>query len=245
MLADLQKQFATSCRTGECKSFAGIEERRIEIYRNAVFSGVRRVLEKAYPLTKAALGDEWEQLISEFFANHDCPSPHLWKMPRELYAYVEKRGSEIPWLIELLYFEWIEIEVHMGPDISVECQDDGDILSDPLVMNPEHRLTRFTYPVFREKTEHLRPGAHFLFTYRHPGICDVRFLELSPLLAVAIASLAIHPMPVPEVVELSCDQLGLSFDEKICENVLEFFENMLAQGAALGFTSRGDHSCDS
>lgn len=176
MLADLQAQFTHCCRTGEVKSIAGIEERRIEIYRNAVFGGVRRVLEKAYPLTMAALGDQWEPLILEFFANCDCPSPHLWQMPRGLYEYIKEKGSDIPWLAELLYFEWIEIEVHMGPDISVDCQDEGDILSDPLVINPEHRLTRFTYPVFRDPPERLKPGAHFLFTYRHPGIFDVHFL---------------------------------------------------------------------
>ena len=105
MLSDLQESFARCCRTGDTESFAGLEERRLEIYRKAVFNGVKRVLDKAYPLAQAALGPDWDPLCMEFFANHDCSSPQLWQMPQGLVDYVTGRGTDIPWLLELLYFE--------------------------------------------------------------------------------------------------------------------------------------------
>lgn len=168
MLADLQEKFVRCCRTGEIEPVADVEERRLEIYRGSIFGGIVRVLNKAYPLTRAALGKDWEPLTHEFFANHECCSPQLWKMPKGLHDYVKERGTEIPWLLDLLRFEWLEIEVHMGPDIVSESVMEGDIWSDPVVINPEHSLDHFTYPVWRDKGCVLTAGSHFLFTFRHP-----------------------------------------------------------------------------
>ncbi len=235
MLAELQEKFARCCRTGELEAVADVEKRRLEIYRKAIFGGILRVLNKAYPLTREALGEGWEPLVNEFFSNHECGSPELWKMPKGLCDYVEGRGTEIPWLLDLLRFEWLEIEVHMGPDVASESVVEGDIRFDPVVINPEHSLDHFTYPVWREKTDALEAGSHFLFTFRHPEICTVHFVEVSPLFAVAVSLLADRSMLVLEALEQACMQLKLSFDEQLCKNGIQFFKNMFAQGGALGF----------
>ena len=62
-------------------------------------------------------------------------------------------GLGKPFLDDLLYFEWMEIEVHTMPDRPFpDYVKEGNVLEDRLAFNPEYEIIRMDYPV------HLYPG---------------------------------------------------------------------------------------
>jgi len=181
---------------------------RLPHYRRLVFNVFFDSLSRAFPIAKSMLGDAlWQELIEDYMRNHDSSSPQVWKMPLEFFEFICEKGYadtlNKPWLNDLLYFEWIEIEVHTMPDITIpNCRPDGDILKDRLVLNPEHRLIHLRYPVHRincEKNDILQ-GDYFLIVYRHPEDLNVRFLEVSAMLAVVLEMLRAEPLSLEEII---------------------------------------------
>lgn len=185
--AAIQHRLGAFCRTGRGDAIPGTVERRLKHYRRLVRNGVMNTLTQAYPITVAALPDEtWEEMVDGFFINHDPASARLWKLPEEFYHYHVSSGTSdrlrLPWLNDLLVFEWTEIDVHTMPDMALpRTVSQGSFLHDPLALNPEFQLLQLEYPVhkaaLREATS--RKGDYFVLVYREPDTGTVHFLDLS------------------------------------------------------------------
>jgi uncharacterized protein len=235
----LQRALADSCRTGCAPVIKGASPDRLEIYRTHVYKGIKAFLRRAYPITEDALGDLlFDQLVRDFMREHKAQSPQVTRMMGELYTYAKRvdyaTRMHRPWLLDLLHFEWIEIEVHRMEDRPApHWKEEGDLWTDPLILNPHHRLDRYSYPVFRVHPSEFdgRQGTYFLFTYRHPEVLNVRFLEVTPLQAVALLAMANEPMPLPEALSLAAEQLHMAEAKEI----ESFTTQLLETRAALGF----------
>jgi hypothetical protein len=188
LLAETAKHFSQFCRTGQLDPSFKLNPKRAQIYYEHVRGGIESALQRAYPLTCHLLKEKrWNALVDAFLAQEDCATPYLWKMPQFLIPFIEKsRWSEqvrIPYLADLADFEWLEIEIYMMPD----CPDKragrkGDLLDDPLVVNPESRIITYSYPVFEKKKlpRSMQKGSYPLLTFRHPQNMQVYFIALSP-----------------------------------------------------------------
>jgi hypothetical protein len=119
--AAICREFLDYCRSKTVSPPAGVNVERAGQYRRLSQNIVFHALRRAYPITAGVIGEEkWHELIAAFFANCDLPSPQLWKMPRILLDFVERTNCseqlKIPYLKDLLAFEWAEIEVFMMSD---------------------------------------------------------------------------------------------------------------------------------
>ena len=194
----LQSELAEYCRTGESVVIQGAKQERLFHYRRLIRNVVYDVLQSAYPITQSLIGEEaFNDLCYNFFVNHNPQNPQYWKMPYELVEFCNKNGYDsklnIPFLTELLYFEWLEIEVHSMPDGDVlPHHESGDLLSGIPVLNPDHKLIHFKYPVHRkiEPNSTLEPANYFVLIYRAPVTGVVKFLELSPVMAILVEVMA-------------------------------------------------------
>lgn len=245
----LQRSFAHFCRTNIPVELPGITSpERMQTYRNLVFSSVCSALEKAYPIAKAALGNNnWDLLVQEFFTNYPCKSPEFWKMPQGLCEYVQQSPGtlkDFPWLSDLLEFEWIEIEVYMMEDMVVpEATAVGDPMELAPIITPEHRLQQFQYPVFRLKPAELedkntlksQKGSYFILTFRHPKTLQVRFLELSPLFILALEHVLTHRTTGRDALKKACERLGIDYTLKVEAAGKEFFSALKNEGAIVGY----------
>ena len=151
-----QSALAAYCRTGNYTFIPGVNEKNVTHYRRLVYNVIKDSLRTSYPLTVNLLSEtRWEELVNNFFSNYPCQSPQVWYMPREFYEYIivnEKAlNEEYPFLSELLWFEWLEVELYMMKDIIIEYKSTGDLLSDKLIINPEHTLQQFDFPVHLKK----------------------------------------------------------------------------------------------
>lgn len=191
---DVQSQLGQYCRDGELVELPGSRADRLPQYRRLVFNVVKGILDQAYPISRKVLGsDTWLELVTRFFKEHKCQEPEVWRMPQELVEYVEKSGYatnlEKPWLTELLYFEWLEIEVHGMEDESLpntESLAGHNWQQNPLAVNPYHRLIHLTYPVHKEAAQDYdaRKGNYYVLIYRDLDEMAVHFMELSPFAAI-------------------------------------------------------------
>lgn len=184
-----QASLANYCRDGVTpEDLININKDNLYQYRRLVANIVSDIIETAYPITKSFLPDDvWEDLVYNYFIEHKCQTPQVWRMPLEFYNYaLEKKLQEklnVPFLNDLLYFEWLELEVHTMEDIDYPAsKEEGDWMNDVIAINPEHRLIKLEYPVHttapgQELID--KKGDYFLLIYREKESGNVQFVDLS------------------------------------------------------------------
>lgn len=120
-LAELQRTFTAWLRhPGQAPAPAGIEARRLAIYRDLLFNNVMTFVDSAFPVALALLPAALTaRLKQEFFANHACQSPYFTDISLHFREYVESLDwpelARAPWLTELLHYEWVELAADISP----------------------------------------------------------------------------------------------------------------------------------
>lgn len=193
-----QAKLAQYCRDAKVPDLIGVKYENLPHYRRLVFNIASDILETAYPITYSFLPKEtWEKLVFDYFVEHKCQTAQVWRMPLEFYDYcVEKNIQEqlnLPFLNDLLYFEWLELEVHTMEDITYpKFTSKGDWFNDKIAVNPEFKLIKLTYPVHTTAPTELigKEGTYFLFIYREKESGNVQFMDLSMLYTYILEQIA-------------------------------------------------------
>jgi hypothetical protein len=167
---------------------AGVEERRMGIYRELLFNNVKGFLDSAFPVTRWLLGDErWLAMVKDFFARHRCATPLFMEIPQEFLSYLENERdgrSDPPFLYDLAHYEWVELALDVATD-SLHGQDvdpNGDLLEGTPALSPLAWPLAYDWPVHRIGPDFLpdQPQATYLVVYRDRGD-RVGFLEANPV----------------------------------------------------------------
>lgn len=243
----IQSALARYCRTDDKQDLPGIAENRIHQYRRLVYNIIDDTFEGAFPITRSFLSDEeWHRLINDFFANHNCQTPSVWKLPFEFYEHVLNTALEIkttyPFLTDLLYFEWLEIEVHTMPDIdNGKVTQNGSWLKDTIAINREFKLVRFNYPVHQCKPSELNTnlynGDYFVLIYREQDSGDVQFFNLSALYAFIISQLEIPTKNLDEIISEVCTLFRIDRNSEVDATIISFLKQMKEKKFVLGFSA--------
>jgi hypothetical protein len=114
---------------------AGIEERRLQIYRELFYNNIEGLLAGNFPVLRSLLGDgRWHTLIRDFYREHRCHTPLFPELGRELLRYLETRQAaargDPPFLLELAHYGWIELALALeDADLdAIQHDPDGDLL---------------------------------------------------------------------------------------------------------------------
>lgn len=239
-----QAKLAGYCRNGEVPhDLIDINKDNLFQYRKLCYNIVSDIVETAYPITYSLLEEDvWNELIHGFFANHKCQTPQVWKMPMEFHGYcVEKDIQEklkIPFLNDLLYFEWLELEVHTMEDMMYPAfKNEGDWVNDKIALNPEHRLIRLSFPVHlispKEITEEKR-GDYFLLIYREKENGNVQFVDLSMFYTYILENLKNGALLKDILVE-SNSLFQINDIKLLKDRSLEFINDLKKREFILGF----------
>jgi len=238
-----QSMLAAYCRDGDDTNLHGVNPKRAKHYRRLVFNVVLDSLSSAYPLTKQLLqNDEWQALIETFFSKHPCQNPQVWKMPYELYEFVERSDllikDKYPYLSELLYFEWLEIEYFMLDDKPLRYTILGNIETSELILNPESGIYHFQYPVHLKKAVEIEfsdKGNFYLAIHRHPESNKVHFTNLSPALVLILEQLQEKPKNLADLTLDVADQLHIELNQEILNQITHFIRKAMDNKLILGF----------
>ena len=241
---NIQNQLADYCRSGELKSeIPGTRPERLPHYRRLVFNVIRNTLEQAFPVTHKILEEEeWENLVYRFFKEHDTQTPQVWKMPKEFCQYVkannfgEKTGR--PYLNDLLWFEWLEIEVHTMPDEDPgPTTQNGNVLNDILVFNTEFRIMHLEYPVHAANAANAArlKGNYYVLIYRDKVTGAVHFIALSLLHAFIIEQLIENEMPLITLIPQAAEVFHIEDLEELKNNLVAFIHELFSRKIIPGF----------
>ena len=238
-----QRSLAKYCRNGEQPPRKGVHKSNIEQYRKLVYNVVDDMLQSTFPITFNFLSElQWDQLVDDFFSHHACESPQVWNMPKEFYQYHQKKQQVIfiqhPFLPELIWFEWLEMELFMMEDKPVPYSEAGSIHSHALVLNPEHYFQYFQYPVHRKRPSEISDadqGHYFLVLHREPESGNIRFTEVAAPVLRMLELLAQKPLTAAAALAEVGVEFGLSLNEEMRADAFEFFQQALDKRLILGY----------
>jgi len=178
---------------------AGIEDRRMGIYRDLIFCNVEQFISSNFPVIRTLYNDaDWNALVRAFLREHLCHTPLFPEFGREFLRYLEFRQSQgrddPPFLLELAHYEFAELALSLD-----ENQIDafahaagGDPVAGIPVVSPLACVLAYRFPVHRISAEfrpdHAPEQPSVLLLVR--GRDDVvRFHEINALSALLIERL--------------------------------------------------------
>ncbi len=179
---------------------AGIEDRRMAIYRELFFNNLRSLLGTFFPvLRKIHSRGRWQHLIREFMRRHRATTPYFLRLPEEFVAFLsteyETREDDVPFLAELAHYEYAELAVSTAEDPVDDPDVDpaGDLLTDVPVKSPLAQVHAYRWPVHRIGPDFLpdEPLADplYLVVYRRSDL-GVGFMELNAVTAALLQAIA-------------------------------------------------------
>lgn len=238
-----QKQLGLYCKSGQNEPTTSIQENTFH-YRRLVTNVVKNTLSNAYPLTFKLLGkSQFEKAVQFFFETHACKENQVWKLPLEFYQFYSANNfpfeHNYPFLVELLLFEWLEIEVFMMPNEKIApFKKQGNIETDSFISNPELRIQVLHYPLHEKVAQTITDedyGNYFISVHRNQEDYQVYFNEISYQHAQILLQLYEQPCSIqsllPIILEIEKDE------QKAKDYLVEFihfaFENQLILGFAV------------
>lgn len=191
-LASLQTTFAAHLRDPESSPApAGIEDRRMKIYRELFFNNIQKQLASNFPVLKKIYGDTaWSKLAREFYVEHRAHTPLFPELPKEFLRYVQEqrtgRDGDPPFLLELAHYEWVELALSFDTHEidAVEVNAKGDLIEGIPVLSPLAWPLAYRFPVHRIGPDY-QPGIApaeptRLLAYRNRKD-QVKFMETNPV----------------------------------------------------------------
>lgn len=243
--SEIQSSLSNYCRTGTETELPGTTPGRLHQYRRLVYNVIEDTLAGAFPITRDFLtNDEWHEMVHYFFSNHSCKNNSVWKMPYEFYEFYSESAfhliTKYPFIPDLLYFEWLEIEVHTMPDVELKKYiAEGNPDNDIVYFNPEHKLVKLSYPVHElppsQLTDDSLKGDYFLLVYRHQDSGDVEFFGLSALFAFIIASAGEEQASIKDLIQKAFQVFGVELNKESYAQAFDFFRVLVDKKFILGY----------
>ncbi|HRQ65398.1 MAG TPA: putative DNA-binding domain-containing protein [Xanthomonadaceae bacterium] len=185
----LQYRFAAHLRDPQANPAPeGIEDRRLQIYRDLFINSMEGLLRGNFPVLHRLLeGARWNALVREFYAHHPCHTPLFPEIAREFLRFLDARGEpDPPFLLELAHYEWVELALAIDETelADIPHHREGDLLAGVPVVNPLAWPLLYRFPVqrirpdFQPREAPEQPTG--LLVIRDRGD-EVRFMEASPL----------------------------------------------------------------
>lgn len=190
-LASSQRDMARYLRdpAGE-KPPEGIEQRRLDIYRDLIFNNIEGFVSGGFPVLRSLYDEaDWVDLVGSFIDSHRCHTPYFLEIGQEFLQFLLEeftpRDFDPPFIAELAHYEWVELALDVSVEEVPPAREGVDVLAAVPVLSPVAWLLSYHYPV------HLigpgfRPaeagGPSFLLVYRDREDV-VRFMELNPATA--------------------------------------------------------------
>ena len=107
----LQRQFAGHLRDPDrVPAPAGIQDRRMTVYRELAFNNVASLLAASFPVLRSLYPPAgWQALVRDWYRGHRARTPLFPALPGEFVAWLQQATGRQPWLAELAHYEWMEL----------------------------------------------------------------------------------------------------------------------------------------
>ena len=190
----LQRDFAAHIRDPHSNPApAGIEDRRMEIYRELFHNNITTFLAGGFPVLCKVLGAErWQIVVRDFFARHRSATPYFLQIGQEFLQYLQQerqpQADDPPFLLELAHYEWLELAADVDPDEipATGFNPDGNLLHGRPLLSPLAYVACYEFPVHRVgpdfQPQQPADQSTWLIIYRDRED-RVRFMEINAVTA--------------------------------------------------------------
>jgi len=160
-LAAQQTQFAAHLRDPAANPApAGLEDRRMAIYRELFYNSLEGILASNFPVIRRLRDDAWwHERVRSFYRDWQSHTPLFTEIGREFMRYLEQRAEQgaddPPFLLELAHYEWIEMVLALdeADPGQIDCVADGDLLTGCPVLSPLAWPLAYQFPVHRIRAD--------------------------------------------------------------------------------------------
>jgi hypothetical protein len=185
-----QLEFAAYIRNPDSNPIPlGIKKKRMQMYRQLFFNNIEGFLAGNFPVLRQILSDDqWFALAQDFFAKHHSTTPYFSEIPEEFLEYLQyerQNPEDLPFLLELAHYEWVEMALSIAKDDILENDADlVNILHKTIQVSPVAWPLVYRYPVHKISPQYLPLTAPeqptFFIVYRDKDD-NVHFMETTPV----------------------------------------------------------------
>ena len=183
---DIQDVFTHAIRAEKFEAVSGVEDRRLNIYRELFYNNVENFISGTFPVLKECTpSDKWHKIVRRFFIEHESTSPYFLEISEEFLNFLAadtQNTLELPaYAYALAHWEWMELFA----DAYIETQNNTysaiNLENDILTSVECAWLQAYEYAVHKiDAHEHIEQVPTFLLIYRDAHQ-EVGFIELNPL----------------------------------------------------------------
>jgi len=199
----------------------------IQTYKEMIHYRFKEVLLSAFPRFMERLD---EDLINELivqFIQSEPQTPYIWQMPNEFRHFLSQTelSKSYPFMDDLLWFEWIEIELMMFPYAKKEAFNFS--WEDSLTLSDSAVIQAIDYPVFNDEGIDTA-GKYAVMVYYNFDEHEVHFQQITPFMQQFIKLLDQHKARVAlEIIALEYE-VNKEEVQELLEAPLTNFINVLA-----------------
>lgn len=238
-----QSDLASYCRTNKLSNELKVRTDKVHHYRRLVYNIIDDSLQSAFPLTYNLLDEnEWEKLVEIYFSTHKSQSAQVWRMPEEFYLFWKEKQDPIhekyPFLNDLLFLEWIEIEIFMMEDKEYPpYTSEGNINDETLAINPEHKIIHVHYPVHLKNAGQIlkdNKDDFYILIFREQESGKVQFMDISPFYTLLIENL-LSGLTLKEILTEVKNKLPNTNSDDMLKNSIHFIDILKEKKFILGY----------
>ena len=114
---ETQHAFMAHIKNPQVHAFdEGIEDRRLNVYRELFFNNIIGFLNSGFPVLQSLYSEsDWQQLARKFFSQHHCRSPYFIDISKEFVEFLSSEyqltDSDPVFMCELAHYEWLELDL--------------------------------------------------------------------------------------------------------------------------------------
>lgn len=221
----IQQAFIAHIKDPEHQSApAGIEDRRMAIYRELFFNNVEGFIASAFPVLKSLYKDtDWQALVRQFFIQYQCSSPYFLHIAEHFLHYLQQdyvtTEHDPAFMLELAHYEWAELYLATKQLSQAETPlSTEQIIQAPLYLSSLAMVLAYPYKV-HEISAAYQPETpsevQYYLLYRNAAD-EVKFVLINQLTAALLQTLqqsagstlsALVQQLLPLLPQLSAQQL--------------------------------------
>lgn len=213
----------------------GVPDRRMAVYRHAIFNNFFNIVSACFPVCQQVLGARaWKKLIRRFVAGYAAKTPVFREIPETFILFLSTL-DDIPASIKALaHYEWVELAVSHLSAPTIETSAQPDVLEEIPILAP-HQLLAYDYPVHQisrgfNPTE-IKPT--YLLVYQDRQLA-VKFIELNAVTFRLLAILVTQSHTGRQALTMLATELGQQDEQMVMQFGAGILQDLISQQAVLG-----------
>lgn len=181
-----------------------------KVYQKLVFYRFEEIVKTTFiEFCKHISSDELEKSVYAFLKNPPN-TPYVWQIANDYRKFVKKQKlfHDRKYLYELLYFDWIEVEIYMKEYKKLKKKDFS--WENGYKLAPSARLKNFNFDIINKEYENEREN--FLIIYNDFKNDEVLFREINQFLYVLIKTTN-KKESISKTLKLLCEENDIDFEE--------------------------------